>query len=69
MEMMYKTFATPYRGTVTIFYGFIIRILPFLSPYFWVKSRGFRKNIFIFMGLTYTFTGKVQVFTRAEVSL
>ena len=45
-------------GTVTVFYGFIIRIYTDLSPYFSVKSRGFRKNIFIFPGLILYFYGK-----------
>ena len=37
-------------GTVTVFYGFIIRIYPDLSPYFSSESRGFQKNIFISPG-------------------
>lgn len=45
-------------GTVTVFYGFIIRIYPDLSPYFSVKSRGFQKNIFIFPGQNLYFCGK-----------
>ena len=45
-------------GTVTVFHDFIIRIYTDLSPYFSVKSRGFRKNIFIFPGLVLYFYGK-----------
>lgn len=45
-------------GTVTVFYGFIIRIYPDLSPYFSVKSRGFQKNIFIFPDQNLYFCGK-----------
>ena len=37
-------------GTVTVFYGFIIRVYTDLSPYCSVKNRGFQKNIFIFPG-------------------
>ena len=46
------------QGTVTVFHDFIIRIYTDLSPYFSVKSRGFRKNIFIFPGLILYFYGK-----------
>lgn len=45
-------------GTVTVFYGFIIRIYPDLSPYFSVKSRGFQKNIFISPDQNLYFCGK-----------
>ena len=45
-------------GTVTVFYGFIIRVYPDLSPYCSVKSRGFQKNIFIFPGQNLYFCGK-----------
>ena len=45
-------------GTVTVFYGFIIRIFAVLSPCFSGKSRGFRKNIFIFPGQNLYFYGK-----------
>ena len=45
-------------GTVTIFYGFIIRVYTDLSPYCSVKSRGFQKNIFIFPGQNLYFCGK-----------
>ena len=45
-------------GTVTVFYGFIIRIYTDLSPYCSVKSRGFQKNIFIFPGQNLYFCGK-----------
>ena len=46
------------QGTVTVFHDFFIRIYTDLSPYFSVKSRGFRKNIFIFPGLILYFYGK-----------
>ena len=46
------------QSTVTVFHDFIIRIYTDLSPYFSVKSRGFRKNIFIFPGLILYFYGK-----------
>ena len=46
------------QGTVTVFYGFIIRIYPDFSPYCSVKSRGFQKNIFIFPGQNLYFCGK-----------
>ena len=46
------------QGTVTVFHDFIIRIYTDLSPYFSVKSRGFRKNIFIFPGFILYFYGK-----------
>ena len=45
-------------GTVTVFYGFIIRVYTDLSPYCSVKSRGFQKNIFIFPGQNLYFCGK-----------